>query len=83
MDGVESADPREGRLDTRIVRLETGVDHAFEAGIRHAAVRPQAAVGRQTGLRRPAGCGRVVESAVVDLGGKRGVVVFGFEVLGT
>ena len=60
---------------------QAGVDHALEAGVGHAGVRAEAAVGLLAGDARPAVGGGVDEAAVVDLVGPGLVVELALEVL--
>src|SRR5262249_56302593 len=77
------ADPLVGLLEARVVARDTAVDQALDAGVGHAAVTRQAAVGAGVVLHlgRAAAGGAVDEAAVVDLVGPRLVVRFALVVL--
>ena len=75
-------EPGDGCFDTVIVGGQPRVDHALKTGVGHRGVAAQAA-GRfvLAGLAVAAGGGRVVEAAVVNLGGEGRGVVRAFEIL--
>src|SRR5262249_39760540 len=85
LQGVVLLDPLPGLLDALVVLGRAAVDHALDAGVGHAAVTGQAAVGVGVVLRLGgAAAGRTVdEAAVVDLAGPGLVVAFALEVLAT
>src|SRR5262249_50857512 len=70
-------------LDARVVLAAAAVDQALDAGVGHAAVAGQAAVGVGLVLHlgRAARRRAVQETAVVDLVGPRLVVALALEVL--
>src|SRR5205823_9542174 len=66
---VVVADPLVRLLDPRVVLADAAVDHALNAGVGHAAVAGQPAVGALLVLGLAAGRGAVDEAAVVDFAG--------------
>src|SRR5262249_26512932 len=77
------ADPLVGLLEARVVARDAAVDQALDAGVGHAAVARQAAVGGGVVLHlgRAAAGGAVDEAAVVDLVAPLLVVGLALEVL--
>src|SRR5262249_32940491 len=84
LDRVMLLDPLDGFLDARVVLGDAAVNQALDAGVGHAAVAGQRAVGVRPIPLVFAAVGRGVhEAAVVDLAGPRLVVLFALEVLAT
>src|SRR5207253_1632893 len=83
LDAVVLLDPGVGALDALVVLGGAAVDHALDAGVGHAAVAGQSAVGIGLVLRLglAAGGGAVDEAAVVDLLGPGLVLALALEVL--
>ena len=81
VEGVVLREPFQRRFDAWVVFVEAGEDHAFEAGVRHRRIAPQAPFGRLAGHALTAVGGGVVKATVGVLLGMGLIVVRPGEIL--